>query len=68
LQRSVGPEGFVGDGLDVVEAAREQLLGFRLVGVLREEPLAFAGSPDLREPVVAQKNLWRIGITGTLQE
>jgi hypothetical protein len=45
LQRPVGPEFFVGEGLDGVEAAGEELLRFGLVCILREEPFALAGAP-----------------------
>jgi len=47
------PEGFVGDGLDGIEAAGQKLLGFGLVCVLGEEPLALAGAPDFGELVFA---------------
>lgn len=39
---SVGPEIFIGNRLDEIEATLQDLFRFDLVGPLSEEPLAFA--------------------------
>ena|ERR1700679_2728470 len=65
---AVGPEIFVGDGLDEVEAAGEEVLGLELVGVLGEEPLAVAGAPVFGELLVADEDVGGVGVAGTPEE
>ena len=68
IQRPVGPEGFVGEGLDGIEAAGEQLLDFGLVCVLGEEPFAVACAPDLGELVFAEEDIGRVGVAGAPEQ
>src|ERR1035438_330548 len=68
LQRPVGPQGLVGDGLDGVKAAREQTLGFQLVCVLGEEPLALASTPCVGKLALTEKDIGRVGIAGAPQQ
>ena len=65
---AVGPEVLVGYGLDEVEAAGEEALGFELVLVLGEEPLAFALAPAVDELLVADEDVGGVGVAGTPEE
>ena len=68
LQRAVGPEGFVGEGLDGVKAAGKQLLDLGLVRVFGEEPLAFANSPYFGELVFADVDSGCVGVAGAPEQ
>src|ERR1700679_2524409 len=63
-ERPVGPESFVGNGLDGIKASGEKLLHLGLVGVLREEPLAFACAPLPAELIFTEEDLWRVRPAG----
>ena len=68
LERPIGPEGFVGEELDGIKAAGEELLGFVLVEVLGKEPVALAGAPEFGELVLAKENIGGVGIAGTPEQ
>jgi hypothetical protein len=65
---AVGPEVFVGQGLDQDKAGAQEALGFELVGVLGEEPLAVASAPGCGELLVAEEDVGGVGVAGAPEE
>ena len=68
LERPIGPEGFVGEELDGIKAAGEELLGFVLVEVLGKEPVALAGAPEFGKLIIRQENIGCVRVAGAPEQ